>query len=113
MNTERYTTELEGDFLLATELADYLVGQGLPFREAHHVVGRLVLWCEERGGDFSLLDSNVLLEHHELFGSDALSFLDPVSAVERRTSLGGTAWSEVQRQCTVLDAQLQDMKAAE
>jgi len=113
VNRERYVAELEGDFLLATELADYLVDQGLPFREAHHVVGRLVLWCEERGGNFSLLDLNVLREHHELFGSDALSFLDPVSAIERRTSLGGTAWSEVQRQCDLLDTQLQDLKAAE
>ncbi|MEE2751854.1 MAG: argininosuccinate lyase [Myxococcota bacterium] len=113
VNADRYTAELEGDFLLATELADYLVEQGLPFREAHHVVGRLVLWCEERGGNFSLLDLNVLREHHELFGPEALSFLDPVSAIERRTSLGGTAWIEVQRQCDLLDSQLQDLKPAE
>ena len=51
----RYEEALKGDFLLATELADYLALKGVPFREAHHVVGRLVKDCEEAGTDFSSL----------------------------------------------------------
>ena len=43
--------DLEGDFLLTTELADYLASRGVPFREAHHVAGSLVKRCEERGGN--------------------------------------------------------------
>ena len=38
---------LQGDLSLATELADYLAGKGVPFREAHHVVGNIVRWCED------------------------------------------------------------------
>ena len=41
--------DLEGDPLLATEIADYLAGKGIPFRDAHHVSGRLVKHCETEG----------------------------------------------------------------
>jgi len=99
---DRYTAELEGDFLLATELADHLVGRGVPFREAHEVSGRLVRWCEDRGVDFSARTPEVLAEHHPDFGPDALDWLDPTAAVERRTSQGGTAWCEIERQVRLL-----------
>jgi argininosuccinate lyase len=106
VHSERYAAELAHDFLLATELADYLVGKGVPFREAHHVSGSLVKWCEERGTDFSALTPQVLSDHHDAFGPDALGWLDPVAAAERRSSRGGTAWTEVQRQVTLLRATL-------
>ncbi len=99
---ERYVEELAGDFLLATELADYLVGKGVPFREAHQVSGRLVRWCEERNVDFAALTLKVLSEHHPAFGEDALLWLDPAAAAERRRSMGGTAWEEVERQVRTL-----------
>jgi argininosuccinate lyase len=99
---DRYTSALAHDFLLATELADYLVAKGVPFREAHHAAGRLVRWCEERGSDFSALTPEILATHHPAFEPDALDWLDPAAAAERRTSLGGTAWSEVERQVALL-----------
>jgi argininosuccinate lyase len=94
--------DLTGDFLLATELADFLVGEGVPFREAHHVVGRIVRRCEEQGGNFSLLTAEGLADHHPALGEAALQALDPVQAVERRTSRGGTAWAEISRQVSLL-----------
>jgi argininosuccinate lyase len=100
--TERYTEVLKGDFLLATELADYLAAKGVPFRDAHHVSGSLVKWCEDRGGNFSLLTLEVLQEHHSAFEADAFEWLELEAAVERRVSHGGTAWSEVQRQVVLL-----------
>lgn len=99
---ERYEEELEGDFLLATELADYLAARGVPFRDAHHVAGRLVAWCEERNTDFSALNLAVLREHHEAFDRDALDWLSPRAAAERRKSYGGTATVEIQRQIALL-----------
>ncbi len=105
---ERYADELSHDFLLATELADYLVGKGVPFRDAHHVAGRLVKWCEERDADFSALTLDVLSAHHRAFGEDALDWLDPEAAAERRASLGGTAWAEVERQVELLRGSLRD-----
>jgi len=99
---DRYREALRGDFLLATELADYLAKKGVPFREAHRVAGALVKWCEGQGGDFGLLTEAVLREHHPAFEADALAWLDPESAAERRTSRGGTAWSEIERQVRLL-----------
>ena len=104
VNRERYDDELRGDFLLATELADYLVTKSVPFREAHEVSGTLVRWCEKHGVGFEALDLNVLKSHHAGFEEDALEWLDPTGAIERRTSYGGTAWCEVERQIKVLRA---------
>jgi argininosuccinate lyase len=102
----RYENSLQGDFLLATELADYLAARGVPFREAHHVVGSLVKDCEDQGGDFGLLTLERLKSAHPAFEADAMDWLDPASAAERRTSRGGTALSEIARQVVLLRATL-------
>ncbi len=49
VNVDAMAAGARGGFMAATDLADYLVGKGMPFREAHEVVGRLVLDCERRG----------------------------------------------------------------
>ncbi len=89
---------LTGDFSLTTELADFLAGQGVPFREAHHVAGSLVKHCEEHGHGLDRLTLADLQAAHPAFTAEALMWLDPVQAIERRTSLGGTAWSQVEVQ---------------
>ncbi len=94
--------DLRGDFLLATELADHLASRGVPFRDAHRVVGELVASCEARGGNLSLLTLEDLHATHPGFGDDVLAWLEPEAAVERRRSFGGTAWCEVERQVEVL-----------
>ena len=97
--------DLTGDFALTTELADFLASQGVPFREAHHVAGRLVKTCEERGCTLAALKLEDLQAEHAAFTEEALLWLDPETAVERRQSRGGTAWSEVERQIGLLRAQ--------
>ncbi|MEL6341988.1 MAG: argininosuccinate lyase [Myxococcota bacterium] len=94
--------DLVGDPLLATELADFLAAQGVPFREAHHVVGTIVRDREEKGLNLASLDVATLQTFHTAFNEDALAWLDPEAAAERRTSRGGTAWSEVVRQAGIL-----------
>ncbi len=101
---DRYEAALQGDFLLATELADHLVEQGVPFREAHSAAGRAVAWCEARGGNLSLLDLDALRSIEPRFGDDALACLDPRGAAHRRRSFGGTAPEEIARQVDVLSA---------
>ncbi len=98
--------DLTGDFSLTTELADFLAGQGVPFREAHHVAGSLVKTVESRGADLSSLTLGDLQAAHRAFTAEALDWLDPETAAERRSSLGGTAWSEVTRQVAALRATL-------
>jgi argininosuccinate lyase len=99
---DRYTEALKGDFLLATELADYLSQKGVPFREAHHVSGSIVRHCEERGGNFSILTFEDIKLHHESFEPDVMDWLEPEAAAERRQSLGGTGWAQVLNQIEAL-----------
>ena len=94
--------DLTGDFALTTELADFLAAQGVPFREAHHVAGGLVKLCEDKGQTLADLTLADLQRAHPAFTADALTWLDPEAAVERRTSRGGTAWVEIERQLALL-----------
>ena len=94
--------DLEGDLLLATEIADYLASKGMPFREAHHVTGRIVRHCEKSDTPLNQLSIGDYQEFHELFSEDVFEWLKPESAAERRTSRGGTAWSEIERQVDLL-----------
>ena len=75
----------------ATDLADYLVGKGVNFREAHAVVGRIVRECIDRGTDLSTLGLEELEPHSGAFGPDVLDRLEPAWSVRARTSPGGTA----------------------
>jgi len=81
----------ESGFSLATELADYLAERGLPFREAHHVVGRIVRHCAEAGKELRDLSLSELQGFHPLFGEDALPLTRLETAIHRRRSYGGTA----------------------
>ncbi|WP_276954957.1 argininosuccinate lyase [Allomeiothermus silvanus] len=81
----------ESGFSLATELADYLAHKGLPFREAHHVVGQIVRYCIEGGKELRDLTLQDLQGFHALFEADALELTRLETAIHRRNSQGGTA----------------------
>jgi argininosuccinate lyase len=95
---DRLRAALDQGHLCATDLADFLVQQGLPFREAHHVVGALVRQAEERGVQLGQLPPDVLLAAHaSLSGEGLASALDPAAAVERRSLVGGPARATVEK----------------
>lgn len=87
-----------GGFMAATDLADYLVGTGVPFREAHAIVGRLVLECEKQGKTLQDLSADDLAEVDEHFAADALEAVDIDKVVERRTTYGATGHDAVKVQ---------------
>ena len=94
---KRMKAALAGGHLCATDLADFLVQRGLPFRDAHHVVGAIVREAEERGVQIGELPANVLLAAHpSLTGPELALALDPEAAVERRSLVGGPAKARVQ-----------------
>jgi argininosuccinate lyase len=103
---DRYEEELQGDTSLATELADLLAERGVTFRDAHEVVGEIVQWCEERGENLLAVTPEVARSFHDKFPEDLSPWLDPRAAAERRTSLGGTAPSEIKRQVLELRRRL-------
>ncbi|MCX7739638.1 MAG: argininosuccinate lyase [Meiothermus sp.] len=90
-NPEAMARAAESGFSLATELADYLALRGVPFREAHHVVGRVVRHCAESGKELRDLSLAELQGFHPLFGEEALSLTRLETAIHRRKSYGGTA----------------------
>lgn len=93
------TTQMEkatkNDFSNATELADYLSSKGVPFREAHEIVGKLVLTCVQKGCFLMDLSLEEYRAVNDLFEEDIYKVLDPYTAVERRNSAGGTGFDQV------------------
>jgi argininosuccinate lyase len=103
---ERMLAAAEGGFATATELADYLAGKGLPFRQAHEVAGRAVRACEERGCALGDLSSAELRELSPLIEDDVRESLTVASSIARRTSPGGTAPERVAEQLDEIARQL-------
>ncbi|MFV0421669.1 argininosuccinate lyase [Oleidesulfovibrio sp.] len=101
-NTARMEKALRSGFLNATELADYLVGKGVPFRDAHHITGNAVALAEDKNKG---LEDLTLEEFHsvsELIGDDVFAVLDYKAAVDRRCTHGGTGPQSVATQLAVL-----------
>ena len=83
----------------ATDLADWLVRElGLPFREAHHITGRIVAAAEKRGVGLDALPLEEMQAIEPRIGPDALRVLSVESAIKTRTSFGGTAPKNVRAQ---------------
>jgi argininosuccinate lyase len=84
--------------MMATDLADYLVRQGVSFREAHAAVGTLVREAEGKGCDFEALPMETFRAAHPSFGPDVFVELTPDSSLARRDLPGGTGPKSVREQ---------------
>ena len=89
---------LRDGYITATDLADYLVGRGLPFREAHEVVGRAVAYCEEHGGGLEDLPLETLRGFSPVIGEDVYPVLSADASVAARKATGGPAPDSVRRE---------------
>ena len=99
VNGKRMREVLEEDFSNATDMADYLVKKGLPFREAHAVVGKAVHYCIEYDKVLQQLSLDELRAMSPLFDTDIHHFLDIETCVNQRNTYNGTSPSSVARQC--------------
>ena len=81
----------------ATDLADYLVDRGVPFRSAHEIAGRIVQFCIGKRQRIEELALNELREFSNKIGQDVYRYLSAEAVVGRRRALGGTARSNVLR----------------
>ncbi|KAG8833434.1 argininosuccinate lyase [Serendipita sp. 400] len=92
--------------MLATELAEYLVRKGMPFRETHHVSGRAVALAES----LQIPISELTLEQYKklcpLFEEDVAAVFDFEASVERRAAIGGPSLKMIERQVAVLKGAL-------
>ncbi len=98
VNAERMRAGAMGGFMAATDLADYLVVKGVPFRDAHEVVGRLVLACERDGRTLQSLTAEEYAKHDKRFEADVLDAVDVDKVVARRITAGGTGHDVVREQ---------------
>ena len=92
----------EDGFITATDLADYLVKKGLPFRQAHEVVGRAVLRCLELQSGLADLPLKEYRKLSSLIRDDVYAALSVEASVGRRTSQGGTAPANLKKRLAVL-----------
>ncbi len=93
---ERFEEELGNDFLLATELADYLVRKNVPFREAHSIVGTIVSDCVRSGRALADVSDSELREYTPAFEPDVRELLQIRASIDAKRSAGSTASREVE-----------------
>ena len=84
--------------MMATDLADYLVGKGVPFREAHRLVGQVVLQAKEQSKTIVNLDMEVYQQISPLFSADVYQVLQIENSLARHSVIGGTAPDAVKSQ---------------
>ena len=107
VHADRMRAAAGAAFSNATDLADYLARKGLPFREAHDVVGRLVAVCLKEGISLELLPVERMQEVSALVEPDVVDCLHLDAVVNARNSFGGTAAKEVERQIELAREELE------
>lgn len=95
--------------MLATDLADYLVKKGLPFRQAHHAAGQAVYTAQTQGVSLSRLSLETLQEISDLFTADVVQVFDFATSVASRKAPGGPAPSAVREQIALARESLRNM----
>ncbi|MEW6377973.1 MAG: argininosuccinate lyase [bacterium] len=98
------------ELMLSTDLADYLVRRGVPFREAHHIIGQAVAYCLKQQRKFSELSLAEWQQFSSFFTEDVAEALSLQASVEAKKSLGGTAASRVREALEQAERVLQDEK---
>jgi len=97
-NRERMEEEANKGFITATDLVEYLVIKGVPFRDAHEIVGKVVAYCLEKEKTFSDLTLREFKKFHPSFGPDVREILSARESVRRKKTIGGTSPERVKEQ---------------
>ena len=95
---ERMREQAAKGFSLATDVADYLAKKGVPFREAHRIVGELVAYCLDKGKDLSELTLEEFKKFSDKFEEDVLSLMSLEGSVSSRRVIGGTSPERVKEE---------------
>ncbi len=109
-NIEQMERSAKLGFTNATDLADYLVGKGLPFRDAHHVSGTLVKQCIRQGRSLEDMSLKELRGESELFDEDVYQAIALKTCVSRRSLRGGTAPGAVADSIEIAEAWLKEFQ---
>jgi argininosuccinate lyase len=96
--------------MMATDLADYLVGKGSTFRDAHEAVGSLIREAEGKGCELTALSAESFSAAHPMFGDDVMEWLDPGQSVARRGVPGGTGPDAVRSQISAAELAIRPVR---
>ena len=97
-NKQRMAATAGQGYSTATDIAEYLVKKGVPFREAHEITGKIVLDCIKKKIELHELSLKELKSFSPVIGKDVFPTLDPAASVRARSSYGGTSPSQVLKQ---------------
>jgi len=111
VNKERMRDAAASGFSTATDLADALVRGGVPFREAHDIVGRSVAWCIKNDVELHQLDAAACAAIDPQLRSDMTTQLSVEACVAARNHIGGTAPEQVRMQCNAWNKKLEAQNA--
>ncbi len=96
-NREKIKEEVKKGYITATDLAEYLVRKGIPFRKAHRIVGEIVLYAIEKGKQLDELSLDELKKFSSIIEDDVYEWLDPENSVRKKKIYGGTSPEYVKR----------------
>lgn len=94
----RMSAAASGAYSTATDIAEYLVGKGVPFREAHETTGKIVLYCVDNKKDLSDLTINEFRKYSRRIDKDIYKRINAEGSVAAKTSYGGTSKAQVKKQ---------------
>ena len=106
VNRDVLVVAAQDEWLFATDLSDYLVTRGVPFREAHHVVGRMVRFCSDHNRKFTDFTLKELRTFASQFDKGATEILTIEGSLKRRSTIGGTARKRVEKRLASLQKAL-------
>ena len=96
-NNESINRSLDLGYLTATDVADYLTKRGVPFREAHHITGKIIAYCEKNNIKLYEVDISDLKRFSKLIEKDIYQFISISSSVDSKKSYGGTSKTNVKK----------------
>lgn len=107
-NKEKMKEACESGFTTATDLAEYLVKKGVPFRNAHEITGKIVLYCIEKGKNLTDLSIKELKKFSPKIEKDLYTILTPEGSIEAKSSYGSSSKKSVKEQIRILKKRLRE-----
>jgi argininosuccinate lyase len=98
LNREHMEKAVMESFMPAVEMAEYLTARGIPFREAHHIAGKMVRSCEENGKYLYEMTLEEMREHSQVFDQSIYEYIDARNIVKSRRTPGGASYQAVEKE---------------
>lgn len=104
VNVDRMAQSAKSGFMNATDAADYLVSKGIPFRDCHEIIGKMVLYCIENNKSLEDLSMPELKSFSPAFDDDIYDHIDIKACIKAKKSEGSTSYASVEKQLADIEA---------